>query len=425
MDANTGALPSLNASTKVLGAPQSKAKSKTNVGKLAVLGIVIAAFLLMIAALLLYQRHRKRVETISAEPIKVATALPDFATKNAAVENASIEHVKAELKKKDDDEKRRLQAAEEAQAAAHAKAQADAAAEAARRIQLAQLASIPASGGNQSDQAQPPAPPTPYERKLSGGVLVDLDGGTRGTGHPTQQAPTAAGGIALASTGGQTDDSSMGSRLQPTVLAARNAGKLPNLDYLLKRGMSVPCALQTGIDTTLPGFVVCNTLTDVYSANGKTLLLERGSAVLGEQQSGLQHGQARTFVLWTRIDTPKGVFVNIDSPATDRQGYSGVPGYVDTHFWARFGGAILLSTIDDVMQAAATRVANAGRDQNSSTVVLGNPYQNTMRTSQDVAAEALKSTINIPPTLRVNPGTVVHVMVARDVSFEHVFAVVE
>jgi type IV secretion system protein VirB10 len=119
----------------------------------------------------------------------------------------------------------------------------------------------------------------------------------------------------------------MASRLQPTVLAARRAGILPNLDFLLKRGMTIPCALQTGIDTTLPEFVVCTILNDMYSAKGKTRLLERGSTVLGEQQSDLKQGQARTFVVWTRIDMLGGVFVNIDSPATDRQGYSGIPGY--------------------------------------------------------------------------------------------------
>ena len=42
-----------------------------------------------------------------------------------------------------------------------------------------------------------------------------------------------------------------------------------------------------------------------------------------------------------------------------------------------------------------------------------------------MAAEALRNSINIPPTLVVLPATVVNVMVARDVSFENVFNVVE
>ena len=222
--------------------------------------------------------------------------------------------------------------------------------------------------------------------------------------------------------GGQNGGSEgLAARLQPTVLQARTAGKLPNLDYLLKRGTSIPCALKTGIDTTLPGFVICNVLNNVYSANGKVLLVERGATVFGEQQSQLKQGQERTFVVWTRIDNPNGVFANIDSPATDQMGYSGIPGYVDTHFWQRFGGAIMLSLIKDFSQAYSQRVANSS----NTGATAAQPYSNTNQATQDMAAEALRNSINIPPTLVVLPATVVNVMVARDVSFENVFNVVE
>ncbi|WP_369211037.1 type IV secretion system protein VirB10 [Xylella fastidiosa] len=186
-------------------------------------------------------------------------------------------------------------------------------------------------------------------------------------------------------------------RLKPTVLQARLAAKLPNLDYLLKRGTTIPCALKTGIDTTLPGFVICNVLNNVYSANGKVLLIERGATVFGEQQSQLQQGQERTFIVWTRIDNPNGVFANIDSPATDQMGYSGIPGYVDTHFWQRFGSAIMLSLIKDFSQAYSQRVAN--RSNTGTTVIQ--PYANTTQATQDMGAEALRNSINIPPSLVV------------------------
>jgi type IV secretion system protein VirB10 len=192
---------------------------------------------------------------------------------------------------------------------------------------------------------------------------------------------------------------------------------MPKADYLLKKGMVIPCALNTGIDTTLPGFVKCTTLTDVYSANGKTLLAERGSQLFGEQQSSLKQGQARTFVVWSRLDTPSGIFANLDSPATDQMGYSGIEGYVDTHFWARFGGAIMLSFIRDFSQ-------NLTRVQSNS-VNTAPTFNNSQQASQDMAAEALRNSINIPPTLTVLPGTVVSVMVARDVSFESVYVLVK
>ncbi|HHW4683430.1 MAG TPA: type IV secretion system protein VirB10, partial [Xylella sp.] len=277
--------------------------------------------------------------------------------------------------------------------------------------------------------SQPPRPLTPMERKMAGSVLLENTGAKLKADvqlSNNDQPPPEAKASKPTMEGNQSDGQSRGtdglaSRLQPTVLQARSAGKLPNLDYLLKRGTSIPCALKTGIDTTLPGFVICNVLNNVYSANGKVLLIERGATLFGEQQSQLKQGQARTFVVWTRIDNPNGVFANIDSPATDQMGYSGIPGDVDTHFWQRFGGAIMLSLIKDFSQAYSQRIAN----KSNSGITVTQPYGNTAQAAQDMGAEALRNAINIPPTLTVLPATTVNVMVARDVSFENVFNLVE
>ncbi len=441
---NVGAIPTLDAESTVLGEPTSKAKSKTNVGKFAILGLVLVGFLFIVAGLLFYQKHKRAnpAETAKTEAVK-----PEFAAKNEAVESDSIEKAKAEIKKKQDEEQAQIKAVEEAQAQAKAQAEAQAAAEAAKRGtggsgQTGGQQRGGQSGGQQGNQ--PPAPPTPMERKLAGGVLLDStgakpkadaqlsekeqqqrevqarmaavganQGGGQGFAGGSGQQPAPGG------QGGGADG--LAARLQPTVLQARTAGKLPNLDYLLKRGTTIPCALKTGIDTTLPGFVICKVLNNVYSANGKVLLVERGADVFGEQQSQLKQGQERTFVVWTRIDNPNGVFANIDSPATDQMGYSGIPGYVDTHFWQRFGGAIMLSLIKDFSQAYSQRAANSS----NTGATAAQPYNNTNQATQDMAAEALRNSINIPPTLVVLPATVVNVMVARDVSFENVFSVVE
>jgi type IV secretory pathway VirB10-like protein len=139
-------------------------------------------------------------------------------------------------------------------------------------------------------------------------------------------------------------------------------------------------------------------------------LLERGTKLIGETRGQVQQGSARIFVLWTEARTPTGVIVPLDSPGADELGRSGLPGEVNTHFWQRFGAAILVSVIDGGIQAAA-QSSNGG----AGTVIV-NPSA-----SQDVLTEILKNTISIPPTVVKHNGDRIQVLVARDLDFRSVY----
>jgi type IV secretion system protein VirB10 len=164
----------------------------------------------------------------------------------------------------------------------------------------------------------------------------------------------------------------------------------------------------------------CVITRNIYSDNGKVLLLERGSEVTGEYQSNMKHGMARIFVLWNRIKTPNGIVIALDSPGTDQLGGAGLPGYIDNHFWDRFGGALLLTLINSAAQGLSSYVGNlssqAGLQQNFN-------GGGGSASAQNVATEALRNTINIPPTLYKNQGEQVGIYVARDLNFSSVYDV--
>lgn len=188
------------------------------------------------------------------------------------------------------------------------------------------------------------------------------------------------------------------------------AGVLYNRDYLLAKGAYIDCVLNTSMNSTVAGMTKCTLTRHIYSDNGTTLLLERGSEVTGEYQADLKQGQSRLFVLWDRIKTPNGVVIDLASPATDSLGAGGVSGHVDTHFWKRFGGAMMLSLVDDIATYAATN----GRNNI-------NNFQSSSDSAESMATEALKSTINIPPTFYKNQGERVGIVVARDLDFSTVY----
>lgn len=187
------------------------------------------------------------------------------------------------------------------------------------------------------------------------------------------------------------------------------ADLLPTLRYLLAEGTSIDCSLETAIDSSLPGLVRCLTATNVWSADGTVVLIEKGSQLVGETRSQIRQGMARVFVLWTRARTPTGVVVPLASPGADSLGRSGLEGEVDRHFFDRFGAAILISVIDGAIQAATS--SRGGGD----TVVLNSS------SSQDILTEVLRSTVSIPPSVKVPQGERIQIIAARDLDFRGVY----
>lgn len=267
---------------------------------------------------------------------------------------------------------------------------------------------------------------TPKDRKMSGNVLVKFDssisdlGSTSSessaqlnTGSPPSFFGGEDGGGATQGGGG-----SFGSRLNATVTASAQAQQRGDLTYLLAKGTNIPCGLDTKIVTTQPGFTRCIVSKDVYSANGQTLLIERGSKIIGEQTSALLQGQARVFVLWNELETPTGVKVPLASPGAGALGESGHAAYVKYHFWKRFGGSIMISLIGDIGDAVGNRQNRTSGNNNHIS------YENTSEAAQQMATEALKNSINIPPTGTINQGSLINIMVARDVDFSKVYELV-
>lgn len=214
----------------------------------------------------------------------------------------------------------------------------------------------------------------------------------------------------LASTSNQAaSKGALGGMLEGTETPRNFASYLVDRNYLIAQGTVFQCALQTKIVTAVAGMTRCVVPYNIYSDNGNTLLIERGSEINGEYKAGLQQGVPRIFVLWTRVKTPSGVIVSLASPGTGQLGEGGIDGYVDTHFWKRFGGGIMLSVIDDL--------GNALVEQSDSSVDFGS----TQKESSRMAEEALRNSINIPPTLYKNQGEAVAIYLARDIDFRTVY----
>ena len=256
-----------------------------------------------------------------------------------------------------------------------------------------------------------PVPPPEIVRQLSGAAFARDSGGTATVAHALKAYEEA--GVPTSNEAQSTNDvppdGRLGSllRARPSVVVA--AQVMPTQRFLLPKGAFIDCTLETAIDSTLPGMTTCITAIDTFSADGKVVLLERGTKLVGETRGGVQQGAARVFVLWTEARSPAGIVVPLASPGTDELGRSGFSGAVNRHFLDRFGAAMLISVINGAVQSAVQSSRGNG------TLV----YSPT--STQDVLTEVLKSTVNIAPTVVKQHGDRIQILVARDLDFRSVY----
>lgn len=188
-------------------------------------------------------------------------------------------------------------------------------------------------------------------------------------------------------------------------------------NLLLPKGTYIGCALKTRLVSSIKGGIACIVSNNVYSANGNTLLIEKGSTITGTFNAGqLDDGMDRLFVIWQEIRTPNNIIIPVYSGATDELGASGMQGWVDHHYMKRFGSAILLSMIDDSMAILADQLSKNGNNNN-----YYNYSENTRENVNEIANTALEKMIDIKPTLYKNHGDLVGVYVNRDIDFSKVY----
>jgi type IV secretion system protein VirB10 len=266
------------------------------------------------------------------------------------------------------------------------------------------------ASGDAGDEVGQSRPGRTKNRQLEGPVFAPAE--TIGMGTGVVAPASAASGLETqdlteqlaANSEGTGGPSQLSALLRPSISPAVHARVLPTQQMLLPKGAFIDCTLETAIDSSLPGLTTCVTATDTFGTDGKVVLLERGTKLVGETRGEVQQGMARIFVLWTEARTPTGVVVPLASPGTDELGRSGLPGEVNRHFLQRFGAAVLVSVIDGAVQSG-----NRG-------AVVYNPSS-----SQEVLTGILKGTIAIPPTVTKRNGDRIQILVARDLDFRTVY----
>lgn len=186
--------------------------------------------------------------------------------------------------------------------------------------------------------------------------------------------------------------------------APARAAPMANPTTTVTQGTMIPAVLETAIDTNVPGYVRAVVSQDVRSFDGTKVLVPRSSRLIGQYQSGLQSGQRRAYVIWTRLIRPDGASVNLGSPAVGFDGTTGLAGKVSGDgFFKRFGSAMLLSVVGGL----------GGLFSGGASVVVGGA-------GQSAASTAAQQDGQRGPTVRVRQGEPIRIFTARDLDFSQV-----
>ncbi len=233
-----------------------------------------------------------------------------------------------------------------------------------------------------------------------------FDGSRAAGGNRLAEAPAGAAGVAAA-VGGAPGAGSAGafaSRIGGVGGAPAQARAMVNPATTVTQGTLIPAILETAINTDVPGYVRAVVSQDVKSFNGRSVLIPRSSRLIGQYQSGVEQGQRRAYVVWTRLIRPDGASVDLASPAVGFDGTTGLEGDVNGHFFKRFGSGLLLSLVGGLGAIATGGVGGV--------IVAGG--------AQSAASSAVQQTGQIPPTIRVRMGEPIKIFVARDLDFSTV-----
>ncbi|MFC4524770.1 TrbI/VirB10 family protein [Cupriavidus pinatubonensis] len=188
-------------------------------------------------------------------------------------------------------------------------------------------------------------------------------------------------------------------------------GKLPKCT--LSRGFVIPATFAGGLNSDKPGEFRATISQDVYdTVNGRCKLIPAGSTLVGTYSAEVAVGQERILAAFVRMQLPNGKTVPLlGMQGADPNGYSGISGDVNNHFWKIFSGALLIGLLELHFN-----------DSNTATTVGPSGLTTYGNAAGQIAAQTASTILNrnqsIRPTITTEPGQKMMVQVKHDMVLE-------
>lgn len=186
----------------------------------------------------------------------------------------------------------------------------------------------------------------------------------------------------------------------------------PTIGPVIHQGAVIPAVLITEINSDLPGQISALVTMDVYdSVKGRSLLIPKGSKLVGQYNSTVSIGQERVMAAFQRLIMPNGASINLAGmPGGDKMGSAGMPGDVNNHFWKMFSSSFLIAGISWVFDKNSPNTVVVNGDSKESASSMAGEIL------QDISQTILERNRVIPPTITVSKGEKINILVNKDLA---------
>lgn len=198
--------------------------------------------------------------------------------------------------------------------------------------------------------------------------------------------------------------------------------KAPNIDsgypvdrsFILTEDRTIPAVLSDGINTQIGGTVRAYVSEDVFGADNRFKLLEKGDVVLGRYEPTKKVGETRVQVAFYRIiRAGDGAEIyasgNPFAYAADKMGRAGLVGEVDNRNWERYGLAFSTSLIGGI--------AGLGKAKTN-----GDEYEEFFNRLSDntteITTKILEQYMNIAPVITIAQGEPILIRLSADLTLK-------
>ncbi|WP_341818806.1 TrbI/VirB10 family protein [Wolbachia endosymbiont (group B) of Ennomos erosarius] len=130
-----------------------------------------------------------------------------------------------------------------------------------------------------------------------------------------------------------------------TSAQSSKATRVGKLGLMITQGKIIDAVLETAINSDLQGMLRAMVSRDVYAETGDTVLIPKGSRLIGSYSFDSNVAGARVNINWNRVIIPHGIDIAISSLSTDELGRAGIAGIVDNKIVSALFSSVALAGV--------------------------------------------------------------------------------